>query len=67
MTITNPPPPESSDREPIDDYRIQPDPGQLTQPVTHHALGVLNVILLIILAVVSFALFWVVATLLGVL
>jgi hypothetical protein len=63
MTISSPPP-ETSDREPIDDYHIQPDPGRLTQPVHHHVLGALNVILLIILATVSFALFWVVATLL---
>ena len=65
MAITEPPP-RTRDREPIDDYHVQGDPGQLTQPVTHHILGVVNGLLLIILAVVSFALFWVVATLLGV-
>ncbi len=52
--------------EPIDDYQVQPDPGQRTQPVTHHVLGVMNGLVLIILAVISFAVFWVVATLLGV-
>ncbi len=67
MTITSPHSPQNSDGEPIDDYRVQPDPGQFTEPATHHVLGVLNVILLIVLAVVSFALFWVVATLLGIL
>ena len=66
MAITDPPPPRTTDREPIDDYHVQGDPGQLTQPVTHHILGVVNGLMLIVLAVVSFALFWVVATLLGV-
>ncbi len=66
MTITSPPP-ETSDRAPIDDYRVQPDPGQLTRPVTHHVLGAMRGLLLIILAALSFALFWVVATLLGIL
>jgi hypothetical protein len=66
MTITSPPH-VTSDREPIDDYHIQPDPGQLTKPVTHHVLDTLRVIMLIILAAVSLTLFWVVATLLGVL
>lgn len=70
MTIT--PPPEAretrtSEREPIDDYHIQPDPGQLQRPATHHLLGALNAILLIFIAAVSFALFWVAATMLGVL
>ena len=64
MPITTPPP--EADREPIDDYHVQPDPGQLTQPVTHHVLSAMNGLLLILIAVVSFALFWVVATLLGV-
>jgi len=64
MAITTPP--QAADREPIDDYRIQPDPGQLIQPVTHHVLGVVNGLLLIVVAIVSFALFWLVATLLGI-
>lgn len=66
MTITSPPP-QTSDREPIDDYHIQADPGQLTRPVTHHVLDMLKILFLIILAAVSLALFWVVATLLRVL
>lgn len=66
MTITSPPP-ETSDREPINDYHVQPDPGQLTQPVTHHVLGGIKFLLLIIIAVLSFALFWVAATLLEIL
>ena len=64
MALTTPPP--DAEREPIDDYHVQGDPGQLTQPVTHHVLGALNGIVLIFIAVVSFALFWVVATLLGI-
>ena len=66
MAITSPPP-ATGDREPIDDYHVQPDPGQLTRPVTHHVLDTFRILLLIILAAVSLALFWVVATLLGVL
>ena len=66
MTITSPPSP-ARDRDPIDDYRIQPDPGQLTRPVTHHVLDTVRVVMLLILAAVSLALFWVVATLLGIL
>jgi hypothetical protein len=63
MALSNPPP-AAAEGEPIDDYHVQPDPGQLVRPVTHHVLGAINGILLIILAVISFGLFWVVATLL---
>jgi len=63
MAVTDPTPAPGS--EPIDDYHIQTDPGQLVQPASHHVLGVLNALLLIVLAVLSFALFWVAATLLG--
>jgi hypothetical protein len=58
--------PGETDREPIDDYRVEPHAGELTQPVSHHILAAVNAVLLIILAAVSFALFWIVATLLGV-
>ena len=64
MATTSAPP--EAEREPIDDYHVQRDPGEMTRPVGHHALSVVNGLLLIFLAVVSFALFWVVATLLGV-
>jgi len=57
--------PGEPDREPIDDYHVQPHVGEFTQPTTHHVLAVINGLLLIILAAVSFALFWIVATLLG--
>jgi hypothetical protein len=61
MAITSPPP--VADREPIDDYHVQSDPGQLTRPSTHHVLSTMNGLMLIIISVLSFALFWVVATL----
>jgi hypothetical protein len=57
--------PGEPDREPIDDYHVQPHVGEFTRPATHHVLAVINGLLLIILAAVSFALFWIVATLLG--
>ena len=53
------------EREPIDDYHVAPVAGGPSRPPTHHALSVINALLLIILAAVSFALFWLVATLLG--
>lgn len=62
--MTIPPPPAG--RAPIDDYHVERDPGQQTRPVTHHLLAWLKGFLLIVLAALSFALFWVVATLLGV-
>jgi hypothetical protein len=58
-------PPGEPDREPIDDYHVQPHVGEATRPARHHVIAVINGLLLIILAAVSFALFWIVATLLG--
>lgn len=57
--------PGETDREPIDDYHIDRHIGEATRPATHHILAMVNGLLLIILAAVSFALFWIVATLLG--
>ncbi len=57
--------PGEADREPIDDYHVARDVGQPTRPATHHVLALVNGLLLIVLAAVSFALFWIVATLLG--
>jgi hypothetical protein len=51
---------------PVSDYRIDAGAGQNTRPASHHVLGALNFILVLILAAVSFALFWVVAIMLGV-
>ncbi len=51
---------------PIDDYHVDRETGRVTRPVTHHLLALARGLLLIILATVSFALFWVVATLLGI-
>lgn len=69
MTITPPPemPVAASEREPISDYQIQPDPGQPQRPATHHLMDAVKIILLIFIAAISFALFWIAATLLGVL
>ncbi len=64
MAITTPS--DDANREPIDDYHIDRAIGQATQPAAHHVLALVNALLLIILAAVSFALFWVVATLLGI-
>ncbi len=58
--------PGEADKQPIDDYRIDREVGGPGRPATHHILAVLNGLLLLILAAVSFALFWVVATLLGI-
>jgi hypothetical protein len=52
------------EQEPIGDYRVDREIGQ-SRPVGHHVLSILNGLLLIILAAVSLALFWVVATLIG--
>lgn len=49
----------------VDDYRVTGHVGERTRPVTHHVLSFLNILLLIILAATSFALFWVVMVLLG--
>jgi len=50
----------------IDDYRVDRQVGAATRPTAHVALSALNVLLLIVIAAISFSLFWVVATLLGV-
>ncbi len=62
MTLTMGP----GEREPIDDYHVDRGVGEATKPVTHHVLTVVNAVLLIVLAALSFALFWIVATLLGI-
>ncbi len=59
--------PGGADRDPIDDYHVAGGAGEVTRPATHNVVAVLNALLLIVLAAVSFALFWVVATLLGLL
>jgi hypothetical protein len=64
MATTNPS--REPDPEPINDYHVDREIGQTTRPATYHILAVANGLLLIILAAVSFALFWIVATLLGI-
>lgn len=56
----------NAEREPIDDYHVDRDAGQITRPASQHVVSVMKGVLLVILAAVSFALFWVVATLLGI-
>ena len=34
--------PGEPDREPIDDYHVQPHVGEFTRPSTHHVLAVIN-------------------------
>jgi hypothetical protein len=63
MAITTPPP--DSNPEPIDDYRVDRHVGESTRPASHHVLAVVNALLLLLVAAVSLGLFWVVATLLG--
>jgi hypothetical protein len=64
MALTTPP--REPAPEPIDDYHVDRETGQMTRPATYHILAIANGLLLIILAAVSFALFWIVATLLGI-
>jgi hypothetical protein len=64
MMATTSTPPET-EREPIDDYHVQPHVGEITRPASHHVLAVVNALLLILIAAASLGLFWVVATLLG--
>jgi hypothetical protein len=52
--------------QPIDDYQVDRDITAAARPVTHHVRNVGNAVLLIIVAAVSFALFWIVGTLLGI-
>ena len=57
--------PREADMEPIDDYQVETGIGPEPRSASHHVLAVLNAFLLIILAALSLALFWVVATMLG--
>ena len=57
--------PGETERDPIDDYQVAQPVGEVARPATYHVVAVLNALLLIVLAAVSFALFWIVATLLG--
>lgn len=52
--------------EPIDDYHVERGVDEAARPISHHAVSVVNFVLLIVLAALSLALAWVVGTLLGV-
>lgn len=56
--------PGEPDQQPIDDYHVDRGVGETARLAAHHLVAVVNALLLIILAAVSFALFWIVATLL---
>jgi hypothetical protein len=64
MTLTTGP--GEADKPPIDDYHVDREIGRATRPVSHHALSLIQALLLLVMAAVSLALFWVVAALLGV-
>ena len=51
---------------PIDDYHVDRETGRVTRPASHHLMGLAKGLLLVIMALSSFALFWVVASLLGI-
>jgi hypothetical protein len=60
------PPPREAPTEPIDDYVVDRDTERVGPPAGARILQGLNALLLAILALLSLALFFVVATLLGI-
>jgi hypothetical protein len=66
MSVTNQPPGPGADQAKVDDYHVMEHVGEFTRSAAHHAGSVLNVILLVLVGVLSLALFWVVATMIGV-
>jgi hypothetical protein len=64
MAITTQP----SDLEPenLDDYHVAGHVGETTRSAARHALSAVNGLLLIVMAAVSLALFWVVASMLNI-
>ena len=54
------------DPESVGDYKIDRDIGRTRRPAIDHILALANALLLLIITAVSFALFWIVATLLGI-
>jgi hypothetical protein len=64
MSVTNQQP--DADPAKVDDYLVTQHAGERTRSAAHHAATTLNFVLLLVVAGLSFALFWVVATLIGV-
>jgi hypothetical protein len=64
MAITT----QRSDPEPekLDDYHVAGHVGEMTRSAAHHTLSAINGLLLIVMAAVSLALFWVVASMLNI-
>ena len=57
--------PASPSPEPVDDYQIDRDLGRSRRSAIDHILALARGLLLLIIAALSFAVFWVTATLLG--
>jgi len=64
MSVINQPPGDEPTK--VDDYHVAAPVGELTRSAANHAVSILNVLLVVVLAFVSFALFWVVARILGI-
>ncbi|HEX3862136.1 MAG TPA: hypothetical protein VHY35_10635 [Stellaceae bacterium] len=65
MAITTPSS-ETDSAMKVDDYQVAGHVGEITRPATHHMLSFVHAVLIILLAAVSFGLFWVVMTIFGV-
>jgi hypothetical protein len=69
MSVTNQPPgpgaAPTANQGKVDDYNVVRHVGEFTRSAATHAASTLNVILVIFIGLVSLALFWVVATMIG--
>ncbi|MBV9829503.1 MAG: hypothetical protein JO001_28110 [Alphaproteobacteria bacterium] len=65
MSVTNQPS-SRPEQQRANDYQIMHHVGEFTRSAAYHTGSVLGGLLMIIVAVASLALFWVVATMLGV-
>jgi hypothetical protein len=66
MSVTNQPPSPAADQGKVDDYHVMEHVGEFTRTAASHAGTALNVVLLVLVGILSLALFWVVATMIGV-
>jgi hypothetical protein len=72
MSVTNQPPApgapgaaSSAKQGKVDDYQIMQHVGEFTRSAATRAASALNVVLIIFIGLMSLALFWVVATMIG--
>ena len=65
MSVTNEPPP-SREQTRTNDYQVIHNVGEFTRSAAHHAGSVFNTLLMVVVVLASLALFWVVATMLGI-